>query len=330
MMPPRNWLAAVLALRMRPQSNEPRKRLTRGLAGDGVDPHLAEHRAVASASTSAASRAAAAALASTLTSSRSARARIDGVALAPLRVVELAQARRRGRRPRPASSPASGESLPASLSSSATSSRCAAITAAADRRGLLRAAGQHDAREVRVAVAERRPRPSAGPAARRRPGSARSRCPCPSRARRPRPGRGPSRLERDPRRAAGHPVIGIGGGGAAHADQPLALAPRRPAGWLRWSHPKRSAPVAVRLDDVARGEGQARRRDPSRARCGSAARSGRCPAARPARRWRISRAKVPTASPGARMKVLASMSIVRRLDAQLEAAGRVRRMRAAG
>ena len=29
MMPPRNWLAAVLALRMRPQSNEPRKRLTR-------------------------------------------------------------------------------------------------------------------------------------------------------------------------------------------------------------------------------------------------------------------------------------------------------------
>ena len=30
MMPPRNWLAAVLALRMRPQSNEPRKRLTRG------------------------------------------------------------------------------------------------------------------------------------------------------------------------------------------------------------------------------------------------------------------------------------------------------------
>ena len=30
MMPPRNWLAAVLGLRMRPQSNEPRKRLTRG------------------------------------------------------------------------------------------------------------------------------------------------------------------------------------------------------------------------------------------------------------------------------------------------------------
>ncbi len=29
MMPPRNWLAAVLALRTRPQSNEPRKRLTR-------------------------------------------------------------------------------------------------------------------------------------------------------------------------------------------------------------------------------------------------------------------------------------------------------------
>src|ERR687893_1404948 len=29
MMPPRNWLAPVLALRMRPQSNEPRKRLTR-------------------------------------------------------------------------------------------------------------------------------------------------------------------------------------------------------------------------------------------------------------------------------------------------------------
>ena len=29
MMPPRNWLAAVLALRIRPQSNEPRKRLTR-------------------------------------------------------------------------------------------------------------------------------------------------------------------------------------------------------------------------------------------------------------------------------------------------------------
>ena len=29
MMPPRNWLAAVLAFRMRPQSNEPRKRLTR-------------------------------------------------------------------------------------------------------------------------------------------------------------------------------------------------------------------------------------------------------------------------------------------------------------
>ena len=30
MMPPRNWLAAVLGLRMRPQSNEPSKRLTRG------------------------------------------------------------------------------------------------------------------------------------------------------------------------------------------------------------------------------------------------------------------------------------------------------------
>jgi hypothetical protein len=30
MMPPRNWLEAVLGLRMRPQSNEPRKRLTRG------------------------------------------------------------------------------------------------------------------------------------------------------------------------------------------------------------------------------------------------------------------------------------------------------------
>ena len=30
MMPPRNWLRAVLALRMRPQSNEPGKRLTRG------------------------------------------------------------------------------------------------------------------------------------------------------------------------------------------------------------------------------------------------------------------------------------------------------------
>ena len=29
MMSPRNWLAAVLALRMRPQSNEPRNRLTR-------------------------------------------------------------------------------------------------------------------------------------------------------------------------------------------------------------------------------------------------------------------------------------------------------------
>jgi hypothetical protein len=28
-MPPRNWLAAVLALTMRPQSKEPRKRLTR-------------------------------------------------------------------------------------------------------------------------------------------------------------------------------------------------------------------------------------------------------------------------------------------------------------
>ena len=30
MIPPRNWLRAVLALRMRPVSNEPRKRLTRG------------------------------------------------------------------------------------------------------------------------------------------------------------------------------------------------------------------------------------------------------------------------------------------------------------
>ena len=29
MMPPRNWLAAVLGFRMRPQSNEPRKRRTR-------------------------------------------------------------------------------------------------------------------------------------------------------------------------------------------------------------------------------------------------------------------------------------------------------------
>ena len=29
MMPPRNWLAAVFGLMMRPQSKEPRKRLTR-------------------------------------------------------------------------------------------------------------------------------------------------------------------------------------------------------------------------------------------------------------------------------------------------------------
>ncbi len=32
-MPPRNWLAAVLGLMMRPQSNEPRNRLTRGAPG---------------------------------------------------------------------------------------------------------------------------------------------------------------------------------------------------------------------------------------------------------------------------------------------------------
>ncbi len=40
MMPPRNWLAAVLGLRMRPQSNDPRKRAHPHLAGHGVDADL--------------------------------------------------------------------------------------------------------------------------------------------------------------------------------------------------------------------------------------------------------------------------------------------------
>ena len=46
MMPPRNWLAAVLLLRMRPQSKEPRKAGDADFAGDGVDAGFAEHRAV--------------------------------------------------------------------------------------------------------------------------------------------------------------------------------------------------------------------------------------------------------------------------------------------
>ena len=46
MMPPRNWLAAVLLLRMRPQSKEPRKRVTRTSPVTAFDAGFAEHRAV--------------------------------------------------------------------------------------------------------------------------------------------------------------------------------------------------------------------------------------------------------------------------------------------
>ena len=77
MMPPRNWLAAVLALRIRPQSNEPRNRLTRGLAGDRVDAHLAEHRAIAVHRPVLHLERLRARAASTLISSRWARPRIE-------------------------------------------------------------------------------------------------------------------------------------------------------------------------------------------------------------------------------------------------------------
>ena len=45
MMPPRNWLAAVLGLRMRPQSNEPRKRRTRTSPVTALTRDLGELRA---------------------------------------------------------------------------------------------------------------------------------------------------------------------------------------------------------------------------------------------------------------------------------------------
>ena len=130
----------------------------------------------------------------------------------------------------------------------------------------------------------------------------------------------PSAGQRDPRRAAGHAVIRIGRGGAAHADQPLALAAcagRRIA--LAPAEPLGAG--AIGLDDVARGEGQCPRSDPSRARCGCAARSGPCRAASASSSIAHSSAKVPTDSPGARMKVLASMSSSTASDVELERVG---------
>src|ERR1700681_2306028 len=46
MMPPLNWLVAVFALRIRPQSNEPKKARDPTLPSDSVHPNLAELRAV--------------------------------------------------------------------------------------------------------------------------------------------------------------------------------------------------------------------------------------------------------------------------------------------
>ena len=80
---------------------------------------------------------------------------------------------------------------------------------------------------------------------------------------------------------------------------------------------------------MARGERRAARSGPSPARCGSGARSGRCRARRRVRRCAHSSANVPTDSPGARMKVLATMSIVADLDVELEAVCAYRRCCAA-
>ena len=76
MMPPRNWLVAVLALRMRPQSNEPRKRLMRvspvtalTRASQNIAPYECMDQCCASIGGGAA--------ASTTSWSRCARARIE-------------------------------------------------------------------------------------------------------------------------------------------------------------------------------------------------------------------------------------------------------------
>ena len=126
----------------------------------------------------------------------------------------------------------------------------------------------------------------------------------------------------DPRRAAGHAVVGIGAGGAAHADQPLAV-PDRGRAWgcaapSRSARPRRARPR--RCGGRRRG---GRRSGPFRARCGGGARSGRCRARRRARPSALSRAKVPTASPGARMKVLESMSSSHGLDVEKDGLGGV-------
>ena len=65
--------------------------------------------------------------------------------------------------------------------------------------------------------------------------------------------------QRDPRCATRHTEVGIGGGRAAHADQPLALPARAgPGASFTPAEPVSSCPVG--LDDVTRGEGHARDR----------------------------------------------------------------------
>ncbi len=64
--------------------------------------------------------------------------------------------------------------------------------------------------------------------------------------------------QRDPRRPAWHAVVRISTRGAAHADEPITIAPRTR---LSARCPAESlAPGLPGLDDAALGEGQARRR----------------------------------------------------------------------
>jgi len=76
MMPPRNWLAAVLALRILPQSNEPRKRLTR-ISPVTMFTRTSQNKALWLCIDQCPSSSGIGASASTVTSSRRARPRID-------------------------------------------------------------------------------------------------------------------------------------------------------------------------------------------------------------------------------------------------------------